>query len=62
MNWTALQFVIGVVVFAYGIGLLTDTITFRPPAAVYFATGLALLIYGLYGLSRGQESPITQSD
>lgn len=62
MNWTALQFVIGLVGFAYGIGLWTDAITYRPPAAVYFAVGMALMMYGLYGVLREQESSNTQNN
>ena len=45
--WSVLQLGIGFGLIAYGIALYTDIITYRPPAVVYFAVGIGLIIYGL---------------
>jgi hypothetical protein len=41
----AVQFVVGVALLGYGLALLTDTVSWTPPAAVYFAASIALFAY-----------------
>jgi hypothetical protein len=43
----ALQLGLGFVLLLWGIGLLTDVVSYRPPAIVYFAAGGGLLLYGI---------------
>lgn len=47
-----LQFVLGVAVFAYGVGRLTDVISYELPAAVYLVAGVGLLAYAVLLLLR----------
>jgi len=41
----ALQLGLAFVLLVWGIGLLTDVVSYRPPAIVYFAAGGGLLVY-----------------
>lgn len=47
-----LQFGLGLGLLVYGIGLLTDVVSVRPPAAVYFVAGIGLLVYGVSRMSQ----------
>jgi hypothetical protein len=43
----ALQLGLGFILLVWGISLLTDVVSYRPPAIVYFAAGAGLLVYAV---------------